>query len=98
MSCQQPCRSLPSIPITATASGSLNPAYFQPTSSIAVDWRTRQIEEIRVLVKFVEHGTRSIFDLRSSKDSNAIPGELRRELRAALSVFKSCNSRSNCKK
>lgn len=42
--------------------------------------RTRQIEEIRVLVELVEYGARSVLDLRGSYYGNGILRELCGEL------------------
>ena len=41
---------------------------------------TGQVEKIGVLMEFIEHGTGSIFDLRSSKDRDPILGESRGKL------------------
>ena len=41
---------------------------------------TGQVEEIGVLVEFIEHGTGSIFDLCSNKDCDPILGEFRGKL------------------
>ena len=47
-----------SVPITATASGSLNPNNLQPAASFdGAASHTRKVEEIRFLVEVVENGT-----------------------------------------
>ena len=51
-------RVLGSVPITATASGSLNPKNIQPAAPLdGAASHTRKIEEIRFLVEVVENGT-----------------------------------------
>lgn len=56
---------------------------------------TRQIEEVGVLMEFVEYSARPVLCLRGSQYSNGILGELCGKRCAALCVFKSCDTGGN---
>ncbi len=58
---------------------------------------TRQVEEVRVLVELVKHGTRSVFDIGRGYNGNGIFGELGGKLGASLCIFKGGNSRRYCR-
>lgn len=84
--------------MTATASGSTKPGYSpQPVCLQNHNCCTCQVEEVRLLVKFVEHSARSVFDICSSQDGNAIFGKFSCKLRSALSILEGCDARGDCK-
>ena len=47
----------------------------------------REVVEVAVLVEFVEHGARAVFELRSCEDRNTIMREQRSETGTSLRVF-----------
>ena len=68
--------SIPSLPITATASGSLKPVLLSTSLLTAIDLLTRQIEEVGVLVELVKYCARPVLDFRGSQNGDGILGEL----------------------
>lgn len=63
---------LSSIPITATASGSLNPVISAQGALTLRGHHTREVEEVGVLMEVVEDGTRAVFDVGSSEDGDSV--------------------------
>lgn len=88
-----------SIPIIASASGSLKPVElqvsFHPKREEVVT-RTRQVQKVGILVELVEYGARAVLHVRSRKDSD---GAFRKgfcKLRPSIVVFLRGYTRSYC--
>lgn len=58
------------------------------------EFRTRQVKEIRVLMKGVKNGTRTIFDFGCCYDGNGIGRKSSSELGSAIRIFECSNTGS----
>lgn len=87
------------LPITATASGSLKPANRSQLRSHSSRLRvrhTREVEEVGLLVKFVEDRSRAILDIAGSQNRNAVWRKLLGEGGASVMIFESRNAGRDC--
>ena len=56
---------------------------------------TGQVEEVRLLVKFVKDGTGSVLDIRGSEDGDGVLRKGFGEVRATFVIFEGRDSRSH---